>query len=413
MISLRPSLIFLVCLLQAIETGTFLTLDVTTKSLQQKWNFDLDQMVSIGTIGYSLGFFGVGLFNLCARFPIWVNILIAGTETSLCWFLIWFYLCPGCLPWYIAMLLEAGIGMGTAIAYTASVQIVSKHSEGQAKYWRLVLLALSVAIGSILAFLLFIELSSIQTVLLIMFGFSLTTTSLLLASAFIPVVASEDKLEETGETRGLLVATNNPSIRAKPKYKFTKAFGIYLLGINLIFGVLMTFINSANSILYTFGKRWSSQSILIFFVLGNFGGRLISLWLKNHLPKMLWLFALFSCLLGIFQGLLLPFWNIEIVLIILILSSFFFGIIWAITMPLAREFFSIEEAHSLGLVFFGMAGGPIIFGSLASWLYSLHHSSSGCIELCFEVYFTFASLASFLASACYLASWYLVWKNSA
>lgn len=410
--TLISGLIFIVCLLQALETGTFLTLDVTTKVLQQKWEFNLDQMVSIGTIGYSLGFLGVGLFNLFTHFPIWLNVLIAGLETSLCWFLIWFYLCPGCITWYWVMLLEAGIGMGTAIGYTAAVQITSRHSNRTAKQWRLVLLALSVAVGSIMAFCLFVEIASVSLVLIIMFGLSLTATGLLIISSLLPVTL--DDSEEVMLISDIKPSTEQPILipEIKIRVKFSVPFAFYLFAINLTFGVLMTFINSSSSILQTYGRRWSSQRILIFFVLGNFVGRLLSLWLKNYLARLLWLFALLSCLLGMLQAALLPFWNIGITIVILLLSSFFFGIIWATTTLLAREFFSIAEKQSLGLVFFGMAGGPILFGLLAAWLYSLHRTGAGCLEICFEVYFILASLASFLATGAYLASWYLIWiKN--
>lgn len=393
-------LIFVACLLQSLETGTFLTLDVTTKVLQQKWNFNLYQMVSIGTIGYSLGFLGVGLFNLLTHFPLWVNIIIAGLETSLCWFLIWMFLCPNCISWYWVIFLEAGIGMGTAIGYTSAVQIASRDTTTSRKSWKLIILALMVAIGSVGAFSLFVELSSVNLVLIIMLTLSLGASGLLLLASLVPV-----KQVDTAVDLPLITNSN-------VKVSFSKAFAFYLLALNLTFGIIMTFINSAASILTTFGFKWnegsSSQRILAIFVLGNLTGRLISLWLKSYLAKLLWLFAFLMCLLAIFQGLLLPFWNVGIVSTILVLSSFFFGIIWSTTTLLAREFFEIEEKRSLGLVFFGMAIGPPLFGNLAGWLYSLHETGV-CSQINFEVYFILASLASFLATGCYLTSWYLVW----
>ena len=56
--------VLIATLIQSLDTGTFLTLDVTNKDLQKAWGFTADKMVSVGTVGYSLGFLGVAIYGL-------------------------------------------------------------------------------------------------------------------------------------------------------------------------------------------------------------------------------------------------------------------------------------------------------------------------------------------------------------
>ncbi len=198
------------------------------------------------------------------------------------------------------------------------------------------------------------------------------------------------------------------------KKSFSVSFGIYLFGLNLTFGIIMTFINSANSILDSFEAKWdtssnNSQFPLVCFVIGNFIGRLSGIFIKNGLSYALHLFSLFSLIIAICSSILLLNWNITTIFILLGIIAIFFGIIWAITMPLAREFFDIQEDRSLALTFFGMSFGPLVFGLFASWLYRYKKTklNGTCNYNCFWTYLCISSMATYLSVFIYFCSWYI------
>ena len=394
--------VFLSTLIGALNTGSFLTLDVATKTLQNKWGFDSDEMVSVGTVGYSLGFLGVALSSLYLnKFGPKVFIILGGSLTSLCWLGIYLTLCKGCIEWHYAMLFEAGIGCGTALSYLSSASIITKSSFGDGRKMKLIFLALFVAIGSIIAFIIFVDLNNVKLTILIMLIYNSVSTILLFISSFIYKEEQVISLPLYGQ-------------QLEEQKNFSASFGMYLFALNLTFGVVMTFINSANGILDSFEKKWDnpnnkSQFPLICFVIGNFIGRFSGIFLRSYLKYMLHLFSGFSIILAILQSILLINWNIRIVFAMLGISAIFFGIIWAITMPMAREFFNIREDRSLGLVFFGMALLPMVFGMLASWLYRYRKSYLGdtCDYTCFWTYLSLSTMATILSVFSYICAWYL------
>ena len=392
--------ILVCCLIQSLETGSFLTLDVTNKDLQREWGFDIGQMVSVGTVGYSLGFAGVGIYGLYInKISPKISIIIGGTMTSLCWLGIYLTLCKGCIEWPYAMLFEAGIGMGTALNYLASVQIITRSNLNDKRKIKLIFLALFVAIGSIIAFLIFIELDKVKTTILVMLGFTGFST------IFVGIASWVVKPE---------IIVDLPTLGHPIQKSLSMPFLMYLFSLNLTFGIIMTFINSSNSILDSFEQKWDTydnrtQLPLICFVIGNFVGRFAGIFLRNYLDYILHLFTLFSLIMSILSSVLLVYWNIETVFVLLGVSAIFFGIIWAISMPLAREFFGIREDRSLGLIFFGMSAGPLLFGLIASYLYSYRqrYMTGVCDYSCFWTYLCLSTMAGYLSICGYCASWYL------
>jgi MFS family permease len=397
---LLEAFILFATLSQSLTTGTFLTLDVANKDLQKEWGFTSDKMVSVGTVGYSLGFlftafYGLYINNITPK----ISILIGGLITTFSWAAIYFTLCNNCIEWVYAMLFEAGIGCGTALSYLASVQIITKSNHGNTRKIKLIFLALFVAIGSIIAFIIFVDLNRIKLTILIMLGFAFISTVLVFVASFL--IKPE-------------IIVDLPTLGLPREKSFSSPFGMYLFALNLTFGVIMTFINSANGVLDSFEEKWDTynnktQLPLICFVLGNFIGRLGGIFLRSYLDYMLYLFGFFSLMLGILQSFLLLNWNIIIVFTILCTSAIFFGIIWAISMPLAREFFGIREDKALGLIFFGMSIFPMAFGLLASWLYKYRQNYLGtiCNYSCFWTYLCISTMATYLSVFAYGASWYL------
>lgn len=392
--------VLIAALSQSITTGCFLTLDVTNKDLQKEWGFTADKMVSVGTVGYSLGFAIVGIYGLYInKISPKISILVGGIGTALSWLGIYLTLCKDCIEWPYAMLFEAGIGASTAVSYLASVQIITKSNFNDRRKIKLILLALFVAIGSIIAFLIFVDLENVKITILIMLGFTVFSTIMVAIASWL--VKPEIILDLPG--------------LGEPKQKtISMPFLMYLFSLNLTFGVIMTFINSSNSILDSFEKKWDTynnrtQLPLICFVLGNFVGRSFGIFLRNYLNYMLHLFTFFSLLISILSSILLFYWNIEIVFCLLGISAVFFGIIWAISMPMAREFFGIREDRSLGLIFFGMAIFPMVFGLVASWLYNYRQKYivEVCDSSCFWTYLVLSTMASYLSIFSYMASWYL------
>lgn len=394
---LVETFVFIATIIQSLETGTFLVLDLANKDLQTKWGFSQDDMIKIGTIGYSLGFLITACYSLfITKISPKITILIGGSINILCWLSIYISLCQGCVNWPLSMLFEAGICTGTSLLYLNSSSIITKSNSGQKRKVKLIILALFVAVGSIIAFLIFVDLNNTRLVILVMLLFSCLSTFLLFIASFL-------YKEE--------IIINLPGNRPVEK-SFSGSFFIYLFSLNLTFGVIMTFINSANGILDSFEKKVSkndqTQLPLICFVIGNLVGRSSGIFLRNYLQYILFLFAGFSIIISIFTSTLLIFWKIEFVFLILITSSLFFGIVWTISMPLAGSFFNIREDRSLGYIFFGMSFFPCLFGLLESWLYHYKHShGEKCDNNCYWTYLCLSSMACFLAFFTYLISWYM------
>ncbi len=399
--------VFLCCLLQSLDTGCFLTLDVATKTLQNEWGFDLDTMVSIGTVGYSLGFLGVAVYGLCInKISPKISIIIGGTITSVCWLGIYLTLCKKCITWPYAMIFEGGIGCGTAISYLSAATIITKSSFGDGRKLKLIFLALFVAIGSIISFIIFVGLNDVKLTVLIMFIYNSISTILLLISSFI----NKDAILIESQPIDLPLIDRTIEL----KKSFSVSFGIYLFGLNLTFGIIMTFINSANSILDSFEAKWDTSSNntqfpLVCFVIGNFIGRFSGIFIKNGLNYTLHLFSIFSLIIAICSSILLLNWNLTTIFILLGIIAIFFGIIWAITMPLAREFYDIQEDRSLALTFFGMSFGPLVFGLFASWLYKYKKTklNGSCNYNCFWTYLSISSMATYSTVFIYFFSWYI------
>jgi MFS family permease len=394
---LIEALILISTILQAIVTGSFLCLDISTKSLQTTWGFSTDKMVKVGTIGYSLGFLITALYSLfISKISPKITILIGGLLTSLSWLGIYFSLCHKCVTWEISMILEAGVCSGTSLSYMSAATIITESNNSERRKVKLIILALFVAVGSIIAFLIFIDLDNIKTVILIMLGFSILSTILVFLSSFLYIK----------ETMLLFPNEENPEV------KFSGSFFLYLFSLNISFGIIMTFINNGNGLLDSFEQKWNNQNTktqlpLICFVIGNLVGRFTGIFLKNYLEHILFLFSFFSFVITFLSSFLLIYWRIELVFAILCASSVFFGLIWTLSMPLARSFFSIREDRSLGMIFVGASIGPVIFGLSSSWLYHYHHLHSHvCDYRCYWVYLCLSTMACFATIITYVCSWY-------
>lgn len=380
-------------ILQSISTGFFLTLDVATHSMQKEWDFDGDEIVATGTVGCSVGFLVVGIIclTLIKRISTTSLILLGVVMTVISWIFLRIFLCKGCIHWFYAAILEGGVACGTAIAYTGGVQIIkNRFADPQARKVRLITASLSVASGSIIAFLLFDLLKNTDLVIVLM---AILSAGFGLAHIVVSIIPPPVNLE-VEEVK-------------KDGYFFTAPFAIYLFSVNLSFGVIMTLFNSASSMLHSTSGHSASQTELIVTLIGNFIGRALGFVLKAYLRNVLLLFTGMSLAVAILHALLLHFWTVPMLIVTLSISSVFSGMIWCLSMSTGSEFFFIAEDRSLGYVFFGMVFGPLIFGPFSAFIYDAHQVHGHCDCQCYKAYLIFAAVSSAIAAIGYLASWFI------
>ena len=385
-------------LLQSLSTGDFLTLDVATAALKDRWGFDGDTIVQIGTVGYALGFLGVGLFNVFIGDSIALRYtaLIGGGLTCLSWFLLWISLCPHCLPWWVASLLEAGVCMGTALGYTCAVKLVTQYTASlEVRKWKILALSLSVSVGSVAAFILFVFLPDLNHVFL-----GVAIFSVVIGISIFMMTLLNPPTEEQIPLIGSTFSVPTP-ISSKP----SAPFYIYLFALNLSFGTIVTLINSASNMILSTDTPWHPQVPLICLVMGNLIGRISGFFVKPYIKYCLLLFAFFSVLSSIGQFVLLLYWDLWVLLVTLLLNGVFFGLIWSLTMILAKDFFGLGEARSLGFVFFGMVGGPLVFGPFAAFIYHRHLHHNDCDAICYRAYLILSCFANLLNCFAYIAAW--------
>ena len=385
--------IFVVAVIQSLQTGSFLTLDLAAHSLQQYWDFSTNTMIEIGTVGCALGFSATAIFALLILPKLSTAFLavISGIITGCCWLLLRIFICQNCMYWYFATILEAGIAMGTAIGYGAAIQLLQKHiTLADERKWKVTTCSLSVSIGSILAVLLFLFINNLPLVLLIMLFFSLVSSILLFLVTLIPVT----KLDDND-----FVFDNS--------VKFSWNFVLYLLALNISFGTIVTAINSASNMLKLAHLSWPAEAPIVLAAIANLIGRSIGLLIKKYLNYILLLFSSISLTLAILHFLLFYHFTIQLVLANLIILALFFGLLWSTSMSLAREFYNISETRALGMIFTGMTIGPLIFGPFASWTYLYRVSHNNCDTNCYAAYFLLAAIASVVATIGYVVSWWL------
>ena len=393
---MRDAIVFAFCILQSIQTGTFLTLDVVTNSLRNAWGFSNAEIIQVGTIGYSLGFATMALFclTLLDKFSITALAVCGNVITATAWILIRLLLCSRCIPWWGASILEGSIAFGTAVGYVAAIQIVQKTPVKHRKA-KIIILAISVSIGSVLSFGIFKLLHNVSTTIIIMLCFTIISGVSL-------VIATKIDIEEDE----ILYPVLDPPTKGP---KFTWNYAVFIIGIIINFGIIVTFFNNASNMIIISGKfTWDPEIPLVCLVLGNLAGRSIGFGFKNILSYTPWLYAFMSLVSAGLQITLLTYWCLQIVIAILVINSVFFGLIWGLAIPLTKEFFDIAEDRALGNCSLGMAIGPLIFGPFASWIYSLHQFENGCDYWCFKPYLIFSVVTSFIAIVAYIASWILV-----
>lgn len=388
-------LVFLLSILQSLNTGGFLTLDVATSALKDRWGFDGDTIVTLGTVGYALGFLGVGLFNVFIGDSIQLRYtaLIGGGLTCMSWFLLWVSLCEDCLQWWMASLLEAGVCMGTALGYTCAVKLVTTFTDSaEIRKWKILALSLSVSVGSVVAFIFFTFLPDLDEVFLGMSIFSVITSVLIFIVTLLP---------QPDELQVPLISVTVDNTHKKPG----PPFYVYLFALNLSFGTIVTLINSASNMILSTDTPWHPQVPLLCLVMGNLIGRISGFFVKPYIVYCLFIFAGFSFLSSLGQFVLIFYWDLWVLLITLLINGIFFGHIWSLTMILAKDFFNLGEARSLGFVFFGMVGGPLFFGPFAAFLYHQHLHHNTCGAICYRGYLILSSFVNLLNVLAYVAAW--------
>lgn len=378
-----------VCFLQSIQTGTFLTLDITTNSLRIIWAFDGDTIIKIGVVGYSLGFFAVAVFSFllmhqCSTFML---ALIGNSVSLLAWIILRIYLCP-CLDWYLISFLEAMIAFGTAISYMSAIQLIQRGDDERRK-WKIIGLAIGVSLGSLLAFGLWKSAESIEITIDVITIFSFISGLLLVIFTYL--------------TPNVIIYGRVPSL------KFTWNFSVFILGVIINFGSVVTFFNDAsNMILASEPEKWDPEIPLICLLVGNIIGRISGLAFKRFLQYTPFLLAFCSVVSITSQFILILYWNFPLIIIVLIVNSICFGLIWTLTLPLTKEFFGIGEDYALGNCSLAMAIGPVIYGCFASWIYSRHVFEGGCDRTCFLPFLIFSVITGFVAIVAYVSSYFLV-----
>ena len=277
---------FTACILQSIQTGTFLTLDVVTNSLRNAWGFSNAEIIRVGTVGYSVGFALMALFclTLLDKFSTIALAVMGNVITAASWISIRILLCGDCIPWWGASFLEGAIAFGTAIGYVAAIQIVQKFPAKERK-WRIITLAISVSIGSVISFGVFKILCNVGITIIIMLIFTvLSGIALILAT----------KIEIEGET--IMIPVLDP-MESSPK--FTWNYAVFIVGIIINFGIIVTFFNNASNMVSISGNfHWDPEIPLICLVIGNLSGRVLGLLFKNYLTYTPWLYSLMSLISG-------------------------------------------------------------------------------------------------------------------
>lgn len=380
---------YTICVLQSIQTGSFLTLDIVTNSLKEVWGFSGDEIIRIGTFGYSIGFFMVAIFTLFLmhNFRTFTLAILGNSVSLICWIIIRIYLCK-CLAWWIISLLEAGIAFGTAIGYMSAIQLVQRGDTG-IRRWKIIGLAIGVSLGSLISFVLWKLVGSASVTIDIISIFSLISGILMTIVIYLtPEVTIYGRI---------------------PSLKFTWNFSVFILGVMINFGIVVTFFNDAtNMILASEPERWDPEIPLICLVIGNLIGRISGLAFKTHLEYTPFLFGAFSAILALLQFALIIYWNFELIIINLVVNGIFFGLIWTLTLPLTKDFFGIGEDYALGNCSLAMAIGPLLYGFFASWIYNRHEFPGGCDQMCFLPFLIFSVITQLIAIIAYISGFFLV-----
>lgn len=395
------NVIFIIALLQSVNTGTFLTLDVVTHSLKNAWGFHTREMIKVGTLGYAIGAIGVSVFSLTllTKVNTFKLSIIAAATTVIPWILLRIFLCKNCIYWQLAVCLEAFVAFGTTIGYLVAIQLVQKfYIHNSSRKWRIIGLSLSVSIGSIYSFALFKIINDVATTFTVQIFFSTLVGALLIWATKIELPADTVPLCAPTEVVQSNLVVDNRRI-------FTPNFGIYLIALSISFGVILTYINSASDMIVHTNTNWDPEIPLICMVLGNFAGRGLGFAIKDQLTHVLHVFAVITFITGSLQFSLSQYWNIELIVVTLMLLSIFFGLIWALTLPLAKEFFNIAEDRALGNCYIGVAVGPLIFGPIAAFIYDQHAFGDKCDQFCYASYFYFVFGMQVIATVVYEISW--------